>query len=195
MMALGKIRSIYPPFKKNGDLAELVGMVLGDGHIEKFPRTESLTIACNSNNPGLIKRYSRLVAILFDKEPYIAKVSKGKNCIRVRIYQKNISKRLAISTGNKSKIKIQTPKWISGDKDFLIRYLRGLYEAEGSFCVHKPTYTYKFLFGNRNESLLRNVYRGLKILGFHPHKSRYQIQVSKKEEVYKIKDLIKFRQY
>ncbi|MCD6270358.1 hypothetical protein J7J23_01095 [bacterium] len=70
-----------------------------------------------------------------------------------------------------------------------------MYEAEGSFCVHKPTYTYKFLFANRNKSLLENVYRILKILGFHPHKSKYKIQISKKGEVYKIKELIKFRQY
>ncbi len=95
----------------------------------------------------------------------------------------------------KKKINIGIPYWIINNKSYLKRYLRGLYEAEGSFCVHKPTYTYKFLFANRNESLLQSVYRGLKILGFHPHKSKYQIQISKKEEVFKIKDLIKFRQY
>lgn len=195
MKKLGKIRSSYPAFKKNGDLAELIGVVLGDGHIEKFPRTEGLTIACNSNNHGLISRYTSFIERFFIKKPYIAKVSKGKNCTRIRVYQKDISKRLAISAGNRSKARIKIPKWILNNKYYLIRYLRGLYEAEGSFCVHKPSYTYKFLFSNRNKSLLRNVYRGLKILGFHPHTSKYKIQISKKEEVYRIRDLIQFRQY
>lgn len=185
----------YPMFQKSGDLAELIGVVLGDGHIEKFPRTEGLTISSNSNNRGFIKRYSRILTRLFTKQPYIAKVDKFKNCTRIRIYQKDISKRLRIPIGKRSKIRIEIPKWILKEKIFLIRYLRGLYEAEGSFCIHKPTYTYKFLFSNRNSSLLESVYRALKILGFHPHKNPNKIQISKREEVYKIKDLLKFRQY
>ena len=192
---LGILKTNYPPLKQNGDLAELIGVVLGDGHIERFPRTESLTIACNSNNLGFINRYARLITKLFYKPSYIAKVNQSGSCTRIRIYQKQISRRLGIPTGNRSEREISIPRWILKNRNFLLRYLRGLYEAEGSFCVHKPTYTYKFLFSNRNESLLRNVYKGLKILGFHPHISKYKIQISKKEEVYKIKDLIKFRQY
>ena len=192
---LGILKTNYPPLKQNGDLSELTGVVLGDGNIGRFPRTESLTIACNSNNLGFINRYARLITKLFHKPPYIAKVNQSGSCTRIRIYQKQISRRLGIPTGNRSEREISIPRWILKNRNFLLRYLRGLYEAEGSFCVHKPTYTYKFLFSNRNESLLRNVYKGLKILGFHPHISKYKIQISKKEEVYKIKDLIKFRQY
>jgi len=195
MIKLGRIRINYPPLKQDGDLAELIGVVLGDGHIERFPRTEILTIACNSNNLGFINRYARLITKLFHKPSYIAKVNQSGSCTRIRIYQKQISRRLGIPTGNRSEREISIPRWILKNRNFLLRYLRGLYEAEGSFCVHKPTYTYKFLFSNRNESLLRNVYRGLKILGFHPHISKYKIQISKKEEVYKIRDLIQFRQY
>jgi len=192
---LGILKTNYPPLKQNGDLSELTGVVLGDGNIGRFPRTESLTIACNSNNPVFINQYMILITKLFHKPPYIAKVNQSGSCTRIRIYQKQISRRLGIPTGNRSEREISIPRWILKNRNFLLRYLRGLYEAEGSFSVHKPTYTYKFLFSNRNESLLRNVYKGLKILGFHPHISKYKIQISKKEEVYKIKDLIKFRQY
>ena len=48
MKESGKIRSFYPPLPQNGDLAELIGVVLGDGHIGKFPRTESLVISSNA---------------------------------------------------------------------------------------------------------------------------------------------------
>lgn len=87
------------------------------------------------------------------------------------------------------------PKWISKNKEYLIRYLRGLYEAEGSFSIHQPTYTYKFVFANRNKSLLNNVDKGLKVLGFHPHKDSCRVQISRKEEVYHCKELICFRSY
>jgi hypothetical protein len=193
MKKIGKIKSNYPPLKQNGDLAELIGVALGDGNIFKFPRAEAFTIASNAKNRGFIKRYSLLIEKIFFKKPTINKPNRG--CVRIRLYEKNISKRLNFPTGSRKNKNTKIPFWILENKEYLIRYLRGLYEAEGSFCVHKPTYTYKFLFSNRNKSLLRNVYKGVKILGFHPHKSKYQVQISKKKEVYLMKDLIKFRQY
>jgi len=45
---IGLIRSTYPAPRKDGNLAELVGVILGDGHIRKFPRTEELSIFSNS---------------------------------------------------------------------------------------------------------------------------------------------------
>jgi hypothetical protein len=195
MKKAGKIRSVYPDLLKNGDLAELIGVVLGDGHIEKCPRTDGLMIFSNSNNNGFIERYSFLVERIFDKKPSVSGVGKGVNCTRIRIYQKRISERLGVPVGSRSNLKVEIPKWISENKEFLIRYLRGLYEAEGCFCVHKPTSTYKLLFSNRNESLRKIVFDGVETLGFHPHISGHQVQISRKEEVFKCKDLLKFRQY
>ncbi len=77
----------------------------------------------------------------------------------------------------------------------MIRYLRGLYEAEGSHSVHLPTCTYKVQFSNRNVSMLENVFILVSRPGFHPHRSKYQIQLSRKEEVFKFLSLIKFRKY
>ncbi|MBU3925109.1 MAG: LAGLIDADG family homing endonuclease [Patescibacteria group bacterium] len=190
----GLLKSKYPDFKKNEDLAELIGVVLGDGHIQSFPRTERLTISSHSKNRGFINRYACLIEKVIKKKPYCEKI-KNANCVRISIYEKFISKRLKIPAGNRKDLVAKIPEWISADKKILTRYLRGLYEAEGSFCVHKPTYTYKFLFSNKNKTLLDNVYGALKIFGFHPRRGAYRIQISKKEEVYKIKELIKFRKY
>jgi len=190
---LGISKTNYPPLKQNGDLAELIGVTLGDGNIFKFPRTEALTIAGNAKNKGFIQRYASLIQKIFSKKPKINKPHRG--CVKIRLYEKNISKRLNLSAGARQKKDTRIPRWILKNRNYLIRYLRGLYEAEGSFCIHESTYTYKFLFSNKNKSLLRNVYNGLKLLRFHPHKSKDKIQISRKEEVYKIKDLLKFRQY
>jgi len=196
MKAEGKIRSKYPKLKRNGDLAELIGVTLGDGHISKFPRSEELTIFSNSNNTGFVKRYSKLIEKIFDKSPYVAKTS-WSNCIRIRIYQKNISCRLGIPLSPRKDKKISVPAWILRKKRYRIRYLRGLYEAEGSYCVHLPTSTYKFIFCNRNISMMNNVFRLMRQLGFHPHwtKSNFMIQISRKEEVLKAVKLLEFRIY
>lgn len=195
MKAEGKMKSDYPTFEKNGDLAELIGVVLGDGHIYSFPRTEELSIFSNSNNPGFIKRYSDLVEKIFSRKPVLRDHHGGGNCTRIRIYEKHISKRLGIPVSPRGPKTIVVPGWIFRNKNYIVRYLRGLYEAEGCFCYHPATSTHKALFSNRNVSMLSNVETLLSKLGFHPHKGRYMIQLSRKEEVARFKDLIEFRKY
>ena len=195
MKAIGKIRSSYPNFKKDGDLAELIGVVLGDGHIRKFPRTEELSIFSNSNNPGFISRYARLMERIFDKKPALTR--HHGNCTRIRLYQKQIHSRLGVPYSPRGKLNIQIPMWVLNKDKYIVRYLRGLYEAEGSHCIHALTGTYKLFFSNKNDSMLHNVFRLLRKLGFHPHtsKNHYCIQLSKKSEVSRAVELLKFRKY
>ncbi len=194
MIASGAIRSEYPEFEKNGDLAELIGALLGDGHLLKHPRTEELSIFSNSNNTGFVNRYADLIEKIFDKKPALTKHGKT-NCTRIRIYQKYIQKRLKIPYSPRRHKKISIPSWILKDTDLIVRYLRGLYEAEGAYCVHKPTSTYKVFFTNRNTSMLANVYKLVTKLGYHPHKSLYQVQLSRRAEVEDFIEQIKFRKY
>jgi intein-encoded DNA endonuclease-like protein len=194
MKAEGKIKSIYPSFVKDGDFAELIGVILGDGNIGVHPRTEKLTIAVNSNNHGFIQRYSRLVKKVIGKNPTIRK-QKG-NCVKIYLYENNLAKRLEIPAGNRRHIKWKTPKWIWNSRAYLIRYLRGLYEAEGNFAVHRPTYTYKMFFVNRNRSLLNSVYWALPKVGVKcAHMEKSRVTVSRKAEVLKLRDLLEYRHY
>ena len=190
----GSVRSRYPVLIKSGDLAELIGVTLGDGHIRKYPRTEELSIFSNSNNPGFINRYSKLVSKIFNHKPAITNHGK-RNCVRIRIYQKKIASRLNLPYSPRKFLHISVPAWILKKDRLIGRYLRGLYEAEGCYCVHKPTSTYKVFFSNVNISMLNNVFRLLKKLGFHPHKDNLRVQISRKEEVFKFLNLIQFRKY
>lgn len=190
----GKMKSRYANLIKNEDLAELIGATLGDGHICIYPRTEELRITSNSNNPGFIKRYALIIERVFGKKAYVIKSSQS-NSTKIGIYEKHISSRIKIPSGSRRDIKIAIPAWIMKDKLFMIGYLRGLYETDGSFSIHLKTYTHKMFFSNRNMSLLDNVYFLLIKLGFHPHRSKYDIQISRKEEVYRLKELLKFRKY
>jgi DNA-binding transcriptional regulator WhiA len=194
MRKLGKIKSVYPDFDKNGDLAELIGVILGDGHIEVFPRSESLSLFSHSDDHGFVSRYSDLIQKIFKKKPYVAK-RKGENCIKISIYENKISSRLNIPSGARGKKEISVPNWILSNTEFIVRYLRGLYEAEGSYCVHKPTRTYKLFFSNRNQSLLKNVFLLVKKLGFNPHMRYCDVQVSRKAEVCALIKLLQFRKY
>jgi DNA-binding transcriptional regulator WhiA len=194
MKKAGKIKSVYKRLKKDGDLAELTGVILGDGHIGIFPRTECLLIFSNTKNKGFIMRYSDLIEKIFDKKPAVRDLVTS-NCTRICIYEKYISERLKIPKGARLKKKFLVPKWILKNNDFVLRYLRGLYEAEGNFSVHKPTYTYKMFFSNNNQSLKNIVFELVTKLGFHPNMSGSKVQISRKKEVYDFIELISFRKY
>ena len=182
------------PLGRTEDLAEFIGLVLGDGNISVFPRTERLIIACDAKKVRMIRWYADLTQRLFGKNPTISKM-KASNCIRISIYQRGIAERLGIPSGNRSRIFWKLPTWIKKNSNNLCHFLRGLYEAEGSYSVHTPTYTHKFLFANINISLLDIVFTSLQQLGFHPHRSRDKIQLSRKSEIDACMKLLKFRKY
>lgn len=184
----------YFSIPESAELAELLGVVLGDGYIGAHDRTEVLRIACNYNNPGFIERYSRLVAALFSKTPSVKKRTTS-NCVDIVIYQKGIAKRLGLETGAKTHRPFILPVWIVNNRDYQIRFLRGLFETDGCHAIHVPTYTYKLIFSNVNESLLEIVFMLLCGLGFHPTRTVKTIQLSRKLEVEKAVGLLQFRHY
>lgn len=194
MKRQGLIKSRYPALKQNGDLAELIGVILGDGHIGKFPRCESLRIVGNFDNQGFIRRYAHFVEKIFKKSPTVAKVN-GSKATTITIYEREISKRLEISHGSRAKLQYVLPAWIKNHRSYLIRFLRGLYEAEGSVSHHLPTYTHKMIFSNRNQHLLDLVAREVRELGFKVNVSAYKVQVSRRNEVQKLENLLQFRRY
>ena len=77
--------------------------------------------------------------------------------VNITIYECHISRRLGVPAGARGHLVIEVPDWILRSRAMRIRFLRGLYEAEGSECHHEPTYTHKMLFSNQNDSLLRIV--------------------------------------
>lgn len=190
----GKIKSSYNSLKQNGDLAELIGVILGDGHIYKHERCESLRITGDAQKYGFIEYSANLVESVFGKVPTIKKVARS-NGVTVTIYEKMISQRLRIPTGSRADINYKLPEWISQNRTYQIKFLRGLYEAEGSLSFHERTYTHKFIFTNANESLLALVTDLVSKLGYHPHRSYRKVQVSKKAEVQKLPNLLQFRSY
>lgn len=189
-----KIPNSSKKLEKSKELAVLIGLILGDGNIYKFPRTECLRITLGTDKPPLALYAVLLIEKIFVKTPSLIKRS-NSNCYNVTIYQNNLSRRLEIPTGARGKLNIKLPLWVWNKKSYLVSILKGLFEAEASYCVHNNTYTYNFEFSNRNCSLLDEVEKGLIILGFHPERRRYSVRLRKKKEATEFYDLIRFRTY
>lgn len=168
--------------------------MLGDGGIEKFPRTEKLSIACNSKESDHIVHIANLIKKLFRKRPFIRTV-KNKNCVSIGIYQNHISQRLKFPLGKKKNYSLVIPPWIKNDKQYLIRCLKGLFETDGDWVIDKTYGTNVIKFTNIIDSLLDDVHKCLIKLEFPANRGKRRVTISRTTEVERFVNLIKFRQY
>lgn len=180
--ALANLRrnGIIPVFKTyrlpidfNEDLAEYVGIMLGDGGIT----SSQCTITLNSVAD---KEYVLFVLCLGEKLfGEIPKAIKRKNSKAIIIYYNGVLLvkflvKIGLKIGNKVKQQVDVPEWIKSSQNLSIACLRGLIDTDGGIFLHKykvdgKEYGYKKLcFSNRSIPLLMFVVDTLKMLGFTP---------------------------
>lgn len=160
--------------KKSQDLAELVGIILGDGGIS----ARQLTITLHRYDD---KEYGlfviKLIKKLFGVTPAVYKNTNGlaNNIVVSRTELINYCvKNLGLKIGNKVKQQVDIPKWIKNNKKFRIACVRGLVDTDGSIYNHRYSvrgkkYSYKKIsFTSLSKRLARSVYGILKENGLNP---------------------------
>ena len=163
----------YP--KRSAKLAELIGVILGDGGL---PGNHQLTISFNSKTD---KEYSlflgKILRKLFSIDYY---VHPRKNCngADIVVSSSNLVDFLlkqGLITGNKVKNQVGIPDWIYDKLDYQKACLRGLIDTDGSFYCHRyesggKKYKYlKLCFANRSRPLLNSTLRILRKLDFQAY--------------------------
>lgn len=179
---------------KSNEYAELIGIILGDGCVTAFPRTEALRITCNSEQRGYITHIAALMQRIFNKKPSVHK-RKNQNTTDVVLYKNRLSEILQISCGNKIKNGVSVPSWIKSRNSYAIQCLKGLFETDGCFHEDSANYTCVMEFKNVCRNLLQDVYWMLKRFGYHPQIGKVYVRLARKKEAYSFKDLISFRTY
>ena len=184
----------YKELLKCDNLAELTGIILGDGNLYKHSRTENLRVICNSKDTAYIQHIADLITEIFRKTPSIIK-RKNENATVVCLYQCKISKRLGLPYGNKIKNNVGVPHWILLNKDYMRRCLKGLFETDGCFHEDIKNYTRCMEFKNNCARLRKDAYNILLKLGFNPQLGTNYVRLARRNEVYRFKELIDFRNY
>lgn len=184
--------SAYKRLDKNAFLAELIGIILGDGCITKFKRTESLRITCNSNDKEYVKYACELIKRAFGKEPTYTR-RKTANAIDIRLYQKFISSRLALPSGNKIRNKIGVPGWVYSKNIYMVNCLKGLFDTDGHFRRDLDNYLHVIELKNHCNQILQDAYGMLRSLGYSPQLGKKYVRLARKIEVYDFINSINFR--
>lgn len=172
---------------KSSDLAELIGICLGDGCAWGYQTYITLGM---ENDKTYIPYVINLVKKLFP-EVFVSIINKkNEKALDVRINSKVVTdflKTMGIVPHNK-----KVPEWVLEDLDFVKACIRGLIDTDGSFIIHRysvkgKVYEYlKISFTNSSENLLNFLHTGLSRLGIKSYRSyNYQVWIHDQKEVQK----------
>jgi len=173
-MEVGKI--IYN-LEINTKLAEMIGIILGDGSLYEPTLTNShytLKIALNKiDEDEYVKYVIALIRKLFGVKPKLDTYKKGKG-ITLYINSKSLVEQLkliGLKTGNKVKNQVSIPDlinknliWIKNhQKEWKIKYsplviscLKGLFDTDGSVYVRKSHKRIELSFTNASLNLIKD---------------------------------------
>jgi len=123
----GPVKTFNKP-KASDELAEFIGIMLGDGHADKFQISITLNSIADAN---YIHFVINLCKGLFKHIPRVLKRKKG-NAKVIYYYGVNLVKylvSLGLIPGNKVKNQVGVPSWISDNFNYKVACLRGLMDT------------------------------------------------------------------
>lgn len=187
--------------EKSEKLAELLGVILGDGHLER----KTLTITGNFYEKFHHNYLSKIIKDLFGLDSIIFKPNNNKNVIILRVYSIELIKYLrenGMVLGNKIINKASLPRWIFKKEEFIFGALRGLFDTDGGIYFKQKKYKRALIeFQTRSTRIREDIITMLKKCGFNPSKSSTHggypnqrrgenIRVQNQEEIHKFFRLV-----
>ncbi len=169
------------------ELAELIGIILGDGNIWcKKGGYYYLRICGDSEKDKeyLLDYVKPLVEKLFNVKMY-SKKHKTNRELFIVIGNKDVIftlKHFGLPSGNKKKNNVKIPNWIFESEDYLKACIRGLIDTDGSVCPITGR-DYPYIWFTCNIENLRNTFKkAMKTLGFKT--SKWNIQKTRGADTY-----------
>lgn len=179
------------------ELAEFVGIVIGDGGISK----RQLTVTLHHKDD---KKYTEfvvnLIKKLFSVKPSI--YHNYKNSVNNIVVSRSelvkfCAEKLGLKIGNKIKQQVDIPDWIKKNKKFQVACLRGLIDTDGSIIIHKyksknKFYSYKKIgFTTKSYPLLKSASNILDRLGIkYGISKRGDVRIESQKNVEKYLNLV-----
>src|SRR3989338_8799162 len=158
--------------EKSEELAELLGVILGDGHLEEGELTITSEFPYEKNHLDYI---SEQIKKLFGIDSKIFISYTNKNTIILDCYSSELIKFLknnSLTVGNKIKNGAHLPSWISEKKEFIYGALRGLLDTDGGIYRKQKRYNRAIIeFQTNSKIISHNIICLLKKINFTPSKS------------------------
>src|SRR3989338_1819639 len=152
--------------------AELVGIILGDGHLN--PLTYGVVITCGRIDWGYIHTHiPNLIEAIFLKKPKFSYLNYSGFAIQCILYSKDafsyLKKTFNIPSGKRKNMKI--PERFFKDERLLKLCIRGMIDTDGGVYRHHVT-SIQIVFYNSDLVLINSLKKALNKLGYHPKLTR-----------------------
>lgn len=191
-----KLKKINIP-KKDRELAEFVGIMMGDGGVAPYHISITLNSETDKSYAIFVKR---LITKLFGVKPKIYKDPHVK-ALDIVVHRKSLvefCKNIGLKIGNKIKQGLDIPGWILSNTEFTKSCIKGLVDTDGSLFIHSykvkdKVYFYpKLSFTSASQSLIKSVRKALIKLGFNARisKSGKDVLIESKGDVGKYLQII-----
>jgi len=174
--------------QQSPQLAELVGILLGDGGIYD----EVVSIGLHGTNEIDYAEYARrLFAELFGLRATIW-IPKDSNSRVVMVYSVALIEHLesiGLQKGNKVAHQVSIPDWIFSSKDCMEACVRGLMDTDGGPCrrtdqrVFPARYYVRLVFKNSSRPLIDGVWRILTEFGYRVRRYAKTVELNRQEGV------------
>ncbi len=176
------IKTIKKP-RKSKKLAELIGIILGDGGITNY----QVCITSHRNHNIHIKYIVRLIKDLFETNPaqYFYNTERKQNICCTIVSSVELVKfleSLGLQKGNKVKHQVDVPNWIKQKLSWSKTCLRGLMDTDGCIYSHKHK-SIGMTFSNHSIPLKKFVYDTLLKLNFTPKYSGHGVYLYREKEI------------
>ena len=190
--------------KRSEKLAELIGIILGDGNINYYKKGKKIGVyqVNIAGDKDLDRDYHlNYVALLFRElfgvKPVetLPKRNNGRHLIVSSKQLVNFFLANELKSGDKIKNQVTIPSWIKEDSFYLRACLRGLYDTDGSVYKLTNQNSHQICFTNYNHRLLNDVRDSLLSLeiGVSKITKGRDILITKKSELRKFLKQIGFR--
>lgn len=158
---------ITKPIKKvkiNSNLAELIGIMLGDGNLHK----NTPKIAFDKRDKKYLeyveKLFYKIFGIILKKTIYEESNRAYLHCNNLYVVEELL--KLGLKRGNKITNQLGIPKWIKENKSYSKKCIRGLIDTDGCIYICKRERQRYVKFTNHNKTLLEDFKEVTKNLGY-----------------------------
>ena len=192
----GNVKEFTSP-KESDKLAEMFGIILGDGHVSYYQKGKKIRCYCIKIAGDLTKDKNyiggyikRIIKEIFEEKSRVYEYPKN-NAVYITFHGKKMVEFIiekGIKPGNKKINNQNIPLWIKQNDDYIRNCLRGLIDTDGSIhYISKNNKNLRICFTSYIPPLLNDVRDSLIILGFHPSKiiKGNQIFITRKEDIEK----------
>lgn len=170
--------------QRSEELSEFLGVILGDGHLDK----KTLTITGNYDEKEHYYYLMKKIKRLFNLDSKILKL-KNQNGMQLRINSTELIKYLLDNSfvlGNKIENKESLPKWIFEKEEFVCGALRGLLDTDGGIYQKQKKYKRAIIeFQTESPHIRKDLFELIEKAGFKPSKSDVNVRIQNQKEVRK----------